>query len=277
MSAPWDAHPASHAFDLSAPPLGEGAEAWVFALPDDRALRLPKPGSDAGVAARTALLDRLAPGARAAGVPIPKVLDIGKTEGRPWVIERRLPGVPMTEALGQRTDRATLIRRYMEMAQRVGDILTGEDHAEIGYAPPLSDPDGPTFLRSLAARSLQWAGLALDPPDPGLEDGPVGLVHIDYFPGNVMAEGGEITGVIDFGFGTLLSDRRLTPAVAALSLRFRTTATEDDLALAESLTGPVDLPAVRRWLAAFWSFAAKDDTELADWALPELGISKADT
>jgi len=270
-AAPWAAAPPYGAFGLAEPPLGEGGEAWVFALPGDRVLRIPKSGSQEGLSARTALLERLAPGARAAGVPIPQVLEAGATEGWPWIAERRLPGVPMGQALSRVADREGLIRPYMEMAHRLGDILTGADHRELGYVPPLHDARGPAFLRALAARSLGWAGMSVAPPDPGLGDAPIGLVHLDYFPGNVMVSDGEISGVIDFGYATLLTDRRLTPAVAVLSLRFRSDATGAELALAESLAGEVDIAAVRRWLAAYWAFAAKDDAELAAWALPELG------
>ena len=265
-------------FRLSGAPLGEGAEAQVWALEEARVLRIPKDPAHSGLSARTALLTRLAPGAWAAGVPIPQVLEQGETGGVPWVIEARLPGTDLAAALKATPDRPALIRAYLKMADTVGDVLSGADYRELAMDPPVVAATGPAFLTALAARSLDWAGLRIAPPDPGALDGPPALVHLDYFPGNVMSDGHRITGVIDWGFGTVLADRRLNPLVAALSLRFRTDVTEAELAVAEDWLAERGLnrhlPAVRRWLAAFWSFAIPDDPELAAWARPALGIGR---
>ena len=107
------------------------------------------------------------------------------------------------------------------------------------------------------------------PPPEGFV-GPPELVHLDFFPGNVMADGDQVTGVLDFGFATILADRRLTPLVAAVSLRLRSDATEAELAYVEARVGAEAVPQMRKWLAAYWAFAIKDDPDLARWAVPEL-------
>ena len=259
-------------FGVTGPPLGEGAEAWVHALDDARVLRVAKDPSPGGWAGRGMLLADLAPGAAAAGVPIPEVMETGEVGGWPFAVERRIPGTDMGRALRLTPDRGALIAAYMKMAHRLGDVATGADYRELGIAPPLVAATGPGLLEALARRSLGWAGRSVAPVVPEWLDGPPALVHLDYFPGNVMVEGTRITGVIDLGFGTILADRRLTPAVAALSLRFRSDATTAELAQAEALSGldAGQLDDVRRWLAAFWSFAIADDAELARWAAPVL-------
>ena len=263
-------------FGVTGAPLGQGAEAWVYPFGDGQVLRIPKPRSTRGFDRRTDLLDRLAEGARRTGIAIPEVLETGRTDDQPWSIERRILGVEMGQALAQSPDRTALIAAYMKTAAQVGDLLSGDDFRELWAEPPLSADTGPALLSALASRSLTWAGIKSEPAPPEGFDGPPELVHLDYFPGNVMADGVRITGVLDFGFATILADRRLTPLVAAISLRFRSDATDAELAGAEALAGAEDVSQVRRWLAAYWSFAIRDDPELARWALPELEGKNAD-
>lgn len=80
--------------------LGHGGEAWVYALDDERVLRvLHDGGGKADVLRRTALVEELAlsrPVCR-----LPEVLDVGEFEGRTYAIERRLPGRSVLEELGR--------------------------------------------------------------------------------------------------------------------------------------------------------------------------------
>ena len=76
--------------------LGHGGEAWVYALDDERVLRvLHDGGAKADLLRRMALVEELA-----LSQPVyrlPEVLDVGEIEGRTYAIERRLPGRSMLE------------------------------------------------------------------------------------------------------------------------------------------------------------------------------------
>jgi len=75
------------------------------------------------------------------------------------------------------------------------------------------NPVGPEAWRRLADRSATAATgedrtildevetLLSDLADPLADDLPVGPIHADYFPDNVLFDGGEVSGVIDFYFG----------------------------------------------------------------------------
>ncbi|MDI1326183.1 MAG: homoserine kinase [Brevundimonas sp.] len=51
--------------------------------------------------------------------------------------------------------------------------------------------------RSLLERVAPWVGEGAPDPAPGLPRGPI---HADYFPDNILFEGGSVSGLIDFYF-----------------------------------------------------------------------------
>lgn len=259
-------------FGLSGPPMGEGGEAQVWALDAGHVLRVYRGGGFADETERRRDLHALlAPGARAAGIAIPEIVETGQIAGQFWTIETRLPGRPLSEVLAGPCDRAALITGYMETAGRLGDLLSGPEHRELCNPAPLSDRDGRTFLHKLAERSLDASPFDIAVPDPGLGDAPAELVHLDYYPTNIMAEPDRITGVLDFGYAAFLGDRRLTPLCAALALdpRVAPDATPADRDLAQEWLARNDLVCfvrgMRRWIAAYWAFAVTDDSALARW------------
>lgn len=266
------------------PLLGKGGEARVYALGEDRVLRVTE-SSLADLTRRRALLDGLSP--PPGSFAVPQVLDQGEAGGPRWVIEGRLPGTGLDTALSSADSatRAALIRAYLEAAEQVGDLASGGSWRELCFDPAIEASSGEAFHAALANRSFTWAGIAeLCPalPAPLPLDGPPALVHLDYFPGNVMAEGGRITAVIDWGYAAVMADRRLTPLVAAISLELRVghVLTGADQAAVEDWLGERGLlpflAATRQWLASYWVFAAANDPTLADWALPTLGLRRED-
>jgi Phosphotransferase enzyme family len=138
---------------------------------------------------------------------IPQELASGTVDGRPYVVERALPGVDArlvlsdpdrslrmqkaaVETVGllhQRTARTTtvdqtLIKRWIDeplgLIRRLGDVHTG-----IAANASAVERLGATLGESLMGRQLV-----------------VSWVHGDFFPGNILvtADGGVVTGLVDW-------------------------------------------------------------------------------
>ncbi len=94
-----------------------------------------------------------------------------------------------------------------------GAVLARLHQAAEGYAGRRANPVGPAAWRRLAERCAGAAKgedrLLLDRVeaalarlgDPFADELPVGAIHADYFPDNVLFEDGAVSGVIDFYFG----------------------------------------------------------------------------
>lgn len=258
--------------------LGHGGEAWVYALDERRVIRVLHEGADdGGGRARAELLVRLSKGAV---IDVPEVLDVGEVDGRRYTIERRLAGRPVLAQLPELTpgDREALVRSYLDTAARIGDLpITSADWwGDLLEDPAVRAPSWRQFLCDKAVRSLRRAGaefgsidaqaLADQLPSPDARS----FVHLDAFPGNMLAVGTSVTAVIDFGATTAAGDRRIDPLAAAVYLTAAITPTADDRdrAVAHAWLREQELdqwfePA-RRWLAAYWAFAV-DDRPLHAW------------
>ena len=260
--------------------LGHGGEAWVYALDDDRVLRILREGGrKADVLRRGALVAELA-----ISQPVyrlPEVLDVGEIEGRTYAIERQLPGRSVLAELGriEGAARARLIEAYLDASASLGDLHLP---AQAGFGDLIADdpivaPTWRAYLEKRAARNLSRSTPALRQVDPagiaaGLPDAATpSFVHLDAFAGNLLTDGVRITAVIDFGASSLAGDRRLDPIASAVYLSDRhvtptATALDVHVALAwlraKGLAGWLE-PG-RRWLAAYWSFEA-DDPEAIAW------------
>jgi hypothetical protein len=96
------------------------------------------------------------------------------------------------------------------------------------------------------------------------------LIHLDAFPGNMLADGEMVTAVIDFGASTIIGDRRLDPLTAAAYLDRSITpnANDGDRSVAQEWLITHDLAeyfgATQNWIAAYWSFA-QNDPEVYQW------------
>jgi hypothetical protein len=257
--------------------LGHGGEAWVYALDEERVLRVLHAG-----AARDKVLASAALAATLMrGHPpfaLPELIDIGEIGGRVYAIEKRLQGRPVLEELGRTDDRAGLIEGYLDCSNRLGDLHLDDAPwwGDLIQRPPVRSNSWHGYLLDKAQRSLQTAGPDFAIIDAGrlADDLPVttqrSFVHLDAFPGNMLAVGSTITAVIDLGATTVAGDRRIDPLASAIYLtpNITPTATDRDRDVASAwlrnagLANLVD-PA-RRWLAAYWSFAT-DDLPLHQW------------
>lgn len=260
--------------------LGQGGESWVFALDDGRVARINRPGtSRAQVDDRSALLSELGRSSKRVPFAIPEVLDTIETEGTISTIERRLPGRPLIELLSEVTGeaRAALVRAYLEAADKIGNLMINRPwYGDLLAENAVRSSSYHEYLEQRAAQSLKDARpqfknvgpaqltAALPAPDEK------SLVHLDAYPGNILAEGDVITAVLDFGASVIIGDRRLDPLTAAIYLTPAITPTAiqadrvvaQEWLIARGLAG--HYTAVQNWIAAYWSFAT-DDVSLHDW------------
>ncbi len=260
--------------------LGHGGEAWVFALGDDRVVRILQPGGRIeDIVRRRALVAEL--GRAGAPFALPDVLEVGEMDGRAFAVERRLPGRSVLDELrsSEGPARKDLVERYLEAADALGDLSL---ERRLTYGDLIGDGAITTstwraYLVERAAANLarstsDFSSVDADALADGLPE-PTGpsFVHLDAFAGNVLTDGTRITAVIDIGSTSLAGDRRLDPLAAAVYLvspDITDPVRDTDVDVAMSWLRATGLhqwfePA-RRWLAAFWS-SAVDDEKLLRW------------
>jgi aminoglycoside phosphotransferase (APT) family kinase protein len=183
--------------------------------------------------------------------------------------------VEMAEAGSAR--RARLIEDHLAAAAALGELhLEPRDYfGDLACADPVRCGTWRGYLVARAAKSLThpWfasvdaAALAADLPDCRQ----AAFVHLDAFAGNMLTDGRRVTAVLDFGPTAVAGDRRLDPVASAVYLTapdITPFVTPRDVQVVHAWlrsAGLHDLfePA-RRWLAAFWAFAA-DDPKVSTW------------
>ena len=277
-----------HLGNADAPLLGAGGEARVYDLGHGRIARIPHAGAARHqVFARAQLLGEVATGTAKLPFQTPEVLDIIEHSGRIATLERRMEGTPLSTALASapRESREGLVASYLDTALRLRDIPVQRDW----FGPLIGDPalrsdSWPLFLERRLQRSSTTCppdlkAQVLDPANLAL---PVAatphLVHVDYFPDNVLVTDGAVTAVLDFSVSALAGDPRLDAwgAVAYLDPEISPSATQPDREFALDWLVQaglaVDYATARRWLAAYWSHAA-DDLALMRWCRRVLGAA----
>lgn len=260
--------------------IGYGGEARVYALDEQRVLRVLHEGQDRrGIRSRQLLVDELGSG----GAPflLPELLGDGEIGGRAYSIERRRPGRSVKEVLEhvEGSARARLIEAYLDASASLGTLHLDERgwFGQLLGEQPVRAPTWRGYLRDRAAWSLRRASPELRQVDPDVlvaelpaVDRP-SFVHLDAYAGNMLTADEAITAVLDFGVTAVAGDPRFDPIASAvyLSTPLITPASHprDETIVnswlsAAGLTDLVD-PA-RRWLAAFWAFAV-DDAKLHQW------------
>ena len=282
--------------------IGEGGESRVYALGPDRVLRVPQSRHFArlGKARQKAFLARIA-----GRFPFatPEILEIGP--GEAWTIEKRLPGRPMLALLrdldGKR--RAIALRSYAVAVGALGAV-------ELPYLPYghilAPDPVRASGWQTFAARSLAGfvarnrATIAGEIGDPDtlaakaaamiadLPDQPrKGLVHGDYFPGNILLDDDlAVAAVIDFGVYVVAGDRQLDFAAAYLTLEMNDECQPEDAQLVRAVLierhGEA-LALAFRFYRAYLAFSMADPANAAppyprlyDWSLTQLRLLAED-
>jgi putative membrane protein len=276
--------------------LGGGSESRVFALDDDRVLRLQAPGAGPEVTAqRRALSDLWADVDPGFAVPI--VIDAGEFAGRRYTVERRIEGETLRAYLASGPDesaRRVTLERYLTAAMDVQRLPV----PIAGFAQ-LIGPDAPRQYGSLsdllAAQLHRTVGpvrskLEADLPDLterwqrlfddlARRQGWPALVHGDFFPGNVMVRREEdgsavITGVVDFSPHTLAADPLLdvAGAIAFLGLEPETSAPGDEEWLTDVAVSRLG-DETRHWIEVyrrFYGFYFAEDPAIYSWCVEQL-------
>lgn len=266
--------------------IGEGGEAEVFALDEDRVLRRMRIDHPS-IPRRIELMATVAKGASDLDVDVPELLDHGVgDDGLPWFVERRLAGRSMTDALAEVTgpQRERLFESYLATARSLrrieypvdgyGELITEDPLQSATWAGYLTaaldrqvdtnDPSAYPEVEDMATTTADIRDRAAEHADP---DRPH-LVHFDYFPGNVLCDDHHITAVIDWSVLAIAGDPDLDVALATAYLGVTPTATVDDARwcrtwLAEN--GLADTASFyERWAAAWWS-PLHEDPKIRSW------------
>ena len=154
---------------------------WRVERGDERfALRVFRP-EQAAMARREAAVMRAA---ASAGLPVPRVHAEGAWRDRPALLLAWCAGRPLVDELRARPWRVwTLGDAFGRMQARIHAV-----HA-------------PDALRGRPGAWIDWAGPAEEPLRSRLQavaSAEEALLHLDYHPLNVMAEGARLTGVLDW-------------------------------------------------------------------------------
>ncbi len=144
---------------------------------------------------QTALVDAL----RARGYPAPATLATGEVDGTAYEIQERAAGEPIEQltpallpqvlALNARQRDVGLPGRGPWIDEMVTSILAGR----VGYCEHAAMSEHSDATRELLARLFRIAERAR-----GLPVAETGVVHFDFSPYNVLADGDRVTAVVDW-------------------------------------------------------------------------------
>jgi fructosamine-3-kinase len=269
----------------------------VYSLDADRILRVPRSDALAYAVGKAQLCDEFRD-----QVPftLPRLLDSGTVDDTAYTIEERIPGRSLDVALvdleGTRREEALLA--YAGAALALNAIAISRPwFGEFLMDPTIRRDTWSEYLIARAAVQFARAAERLREvvADIGstfatfrdqlgsLDGAPVGLVHGDLFPGNVMVDDDlRVTGVIDFGFSTVIGDPRLDLVAASAFLEVdRPWNRPGDADIVRGYLGErvVTLSDVndlyRRYIALYFSFTHEFHLPLYDWAVTVLNSSDA--
>lgn len=264
----------------------------MFGLDERRVLRVYRSATREYVERLGALYEEIA----AAGLPFatPRILDGGESGGHTWCLQPRIPGEALSQTLPSMSavDRRAALIGYLDAALAVhqspfappyfGEVVADEALRRGSWVAFLHDraraaldaalPDLQQDVPAIASLSDQF-GEALHLVDDVREPR---LVHGDYFPGNVLAQGTAISGVIDFGPLTVAGDWRMDVVGALIWLEVVDGYREEDSRFlkqvvaerAPSVLRVLDL--YRAYYGMYFSFTKEQSPRLYAWCVRSL-------
>jgi Phosphotransferase enzyme family len=181
-------------------PHGESMGAYEVRLADgsDAVLKL---FADAVVnlAAATPLTDAL----RARGYPIPAIVAAGELDGTRYEVQQRMPGAPMEQATSGHLDAIfELVRTQRDIGlpgrgSWLEDMIASVVDGCVGYCEHGAMLRHSDETRALLERLRRVAAAAGDATVTEAD-----VVHCDFSPLNLLADGSRITGVVDWDGAT---------------------------------------------------------------------------
>lgn len=275
--------------------LGSGGESQVFALSDERLLRLYRARADPKYLTRLRDFYRMLDSV-ALPFQLPFMEEVGDVDGALYAIEKRLPGASLTRYLrdARAEARSRALAGYLTAAAYVQTIpIASNSFGELLTDRPVQRPTWPQYLATRAQEALRASYAQISSDVPGL-DGIVEswekdleivagvteprLAHGDYFPGNVMVdERGEVTAVIDFSPMTVAGDPRLDLACALFFIELDLSYQPDDSPLLarllqkhEGAPPPEVIALYRTFYSLYFSGTRENDPPLYEWCVANL-------
>jgi aminoglycoside phosphotransferase (APT) family kinase protein len=162
-----------------------GADAAIWRVTrgeEDYALRVLR--SDQADQARRESVTMTA--AKAAGIPVPRVIATGTWQDRPALLLKWSPGDALRQVL---SEHPVAFRR-----SRALGVEFGRAQAAIHAISP------PAELSASERRWEDWAGQDVDLQAclAGLRPQPAAMLHLDYHPLNVLVANGKVTAILDW-------------------------------------------------------------------------------
>lgn len=276
--------------------LGSGGEATVYARDAHEVVRIfgddpgPEGAELVGIYRRWAA-GRDRPDIAGRSFALPTVVDDGFTHGLHWQILERIPGTEVGTLLTRIPPRrrGALLTAYLRTSTEVAAVDTSPTFGTLlggrrfgSWAECLRDRltvPSPQLRAHLAATVAGFDDVVarFDADLDRLYAGPARLVHVDYFPGNVMAidsdSGYRVSGVLDFASHSLFGDPLLDVVGAVLMADMLTDVTEEEkqhLAVeAVSLVGN-RLAEVMETYRVFYALYYAMDDGLVTWSSRQL-------
>jgi aminoglycoside phosphotransferase (APT) family kinase protein len=273
--------------------IGHGGEATAYELTGGRVLRVfhDHPHEIEALAAFYRKIE-----GHGASFRTPEVLEYGEDSGVHYSVDRLIPGRALHELLPslRGVERERALDAYADAVWEIAALpYSGTVFGEIMREDAIQAETWAAYLLRRMERCLDVSRGYLREDVAGLDEAvgwlersisampavTPGLVHGDYFPGNVLVSDDlAVSGVIDFGPLTVIGDRMMDAASALIFLEVsRPGYTQADSArvrrrLARACDAPLDELAdiYRGWYAIRFSPYRDDDANLYAWCAGSL-------
>jgi aminoglycoside phosphotransferase (APT) family kinase protein len=262
--------------------IGHGGQATVYELDHDKVLRVYRGAYDGiePLASYYAALDR-----SAVSFAVPEIIEHGEIDGQAYTIDRRLSGRPLIDVLPELTgeDRRRALDSYIDAAHQLARLSPGatetgawrrflhtETDRQLAQLRGQLEKDLPRFVVVAAALYERIDAL----PEPASS----GLVHGDYFPGNVLiGDDLAVSAVIDFDLMPSAGDPMMDITGGAFFLEVQRRFDPDD---AGYVFGRLEerhgrrvreiAETYRRWYAVHFAHSKGIDERLYAWCIRTL-------